>query len=134
MAPLIYRDKNRICDEVDIVIPDVPCLGVMDGSDGCSEASLSFDFTPSKSHVSRSLSVSSHVSDGEQLDNRWNSVDLDLMLRIIESCNNEALDEGDWLISSDEGDCSVSSSETNSAKSHFSTNIDSIECDAAVVH
>lgn len=46
-----------------MVIADVPCLDDVDGSDGCAEASLSFDFTPSGC-VSGSLSASLHSSDG----------------------------------------------------------------------
>jgi hypothetical protein len=114
-----HRGKNRICDEVDIVIPDVTCLDVVDGSDSCSEPSISFDFIPLDSNVSRSLSASSHVSDGEQLDDRCSSVDLDLMLQMLESCNNEALDNADWSASSIEGDCSLSSSGTNSSDSQL---------------
>jgi hypothetical protein len=119
-----HRDRNRIYDEIDIV-PEVPRIDILNGSDSCSEVSLSFNFTPSVSRVSRSLSASSLFSDDELHDDQCSSTELDSMLRTIERCCIEAPDEEDWSMSSDD---------PNSAKSHLSKYIDSIECDVAAMH
>jgi hypothetical protein len=119
-----HWDRNRICHEVEIV-PEVPRIDILNGSDSCSEVSLSYNFTPSVSHVSRSLSEGSYFSDDELHDNQCSSTKLDSKWRTIECCYIEAPDEGDW---------SMSSNETNSAKAHSSKHIDSIECDVAAMH
>jgi hypothetical protein len=62
-----HWDKNRLCHEVDVV-PEGRCLDVLNGSDSCPEESISFDLTPSVSHVSRRPSASSLLSDGERRD------------------------------------------------------------------
>jgi hypothetical protein len=122
----VYRhwDRNRICHEVEIV-PEVPRIDILNGSDSCSEVSLSFNFTPSVSHVSRSLSDASNFSDDELHDDQCSSTELDSILRTLERCYDEAPDEEDW---------SLSSNDLNSAKSHASIHIDSIECDVAAMH
>jgi hypothetical protein len=119
-----HWDRNRISHEIDIV-PEVSRIDILNGSDSCSEVFLSFDLTPSVSHVSRSLSEASHFSDDEQHDDHCSSTELDSILRSLESCYIEASDEEDW---------SMSSSETNSTNSHSSEHMDSIECDAAAMH
>jgi hypothetical protein len=119
-----HWDRNRICDEVDIG-SEVPRIDILNGSDSCSEVSLSFNFTPSVSHVSRSLSEASHFSDDELHDDQCSSTELDSFLRSLERCYIEAPDEEDW---------SISSNETNSAKSHSSKHNDSMECDVTAMH
>jgi hypothetical protein len=119
-----HWDRNRICHEVDIV-QEVPRIDILNDSDSCSEVSLSFNFTSSVSHVSRSLSKASHFSDDELHDVQCSSTELDSILRTLEHCYIEAPDEEDW---------SISSNETYSAKLYKSKRIDSFECDVAAMH
>jgi hypothetical protein len=126
MYDVVYRhcDRNRICHEVDVV-PEVLRIDILNGSDCCSEVSLSFNFTPSVSHISRSLSEASHFRDDELHNDQCSNTELDSILRTLERCYIEGPDEEDW---------SMSSNETNSAKSLSSKHIDSIECDVAAMH
>jgi hypothetical protein len=126
------RCKNRIGQQVEMVIADVPRIEyVVDRSDSCPEVAVSFEVAPPVYHGSRRPSLaSSRLRDGEQRgDQCGSSKSRNSSGSSSSSSSSSSMSCNE--INSDEEDGSMSSSETDSTQSHSSKHVDGIEYDAA---